>query len=331
MPTMNKREFLAMAGAAAALALRPSAAQEAKLRRVGILVHRQPEEYLEILRRSFGQLGYVEGRNIVFQFRGAYGQLGRIPDLAAELVRSDPDAIIAVGGVGARALQRATTKIPIVFAVVLDPVVTGLAATMERPGGNVTGITNFDPQQATKQFEILQEVLPKLSRVAILSDQEIPRAADGGWNPLERANDTAARALGLQPQWFRMKGPDADVERAFSSMLKEGAEAVVVLEVPATNLHQKRIAELAVMHRLPTMLPPTYASAGGLITYGTTLLDAVPRIPGYVDKILRGANPGDLPIGITTRRELIFNLKTAQAIGVTIPPELLKRADRVIE
>jgi putative ABC transport system substrate-binding protein len=333
MYLMNKRQFLLLGGGISTSFVAPSllAAQDAKAARIGLLVHRNPAEFLGTLRQRFAELGYTEGRNIIFEARGAEGQLNRLPDMAAEMVSSDLDVIMAVGGVGARALQKATTKIPIVFAIVLDPVASGFAATMERPGGNITGFTNFDPQQATKQLELLKEIFPNLSRVAIASDQDAPRASDGGWNPLERANDTAARALGLQPQWIRLKGAGANVDAAFSEMLKEKPEALLILEVPATTLHQRRIAELAMQHQLPSMVPPTFSTAGGLIAYGTTILDAVPRIPDYVQKILKGANPGDLPIGVAARRELAFNLRTARAIGVTIPPEIVKRADQLVE
>ena len=215
--------------------------------------------------------------------------------------------------------------------MVLDPVAAGFAATLERPGGNITGITSFDAQQAAKQLEVLKEVIPKLARVAMLSDQDIPRAAasDGGWNTLEKANDTAARSADLQAQWLRVKGPAPDLEGAFTAMINERAEALLILEVPVTLRHLKPIAELAAKHPLPTIFPGGSAN-DGLITYGTSVYDAVPLMAGYVEKILKGANPGDIPIGVITRRELVLNMKTARDIGVTIPPELLKRADRVI-
>ena len=173
-------------------------------------------------------------------------------------------------------------------------------------------------------MELLKEVFPKLARVAILSDVDVADA-------FGRPNDAAARALGMQPQMVKVKGPNPDLEGAFSAMMKEGAEAIVVLEVPVTIEHQKRIAELAAMHRLPTIFPGGQANAGGLITYGTSILDAVPRMPEYVDKIIKGARAGELPVEVITRSELVFNLKTASEIGVTIQPDLLKRADRVIQ
>ncbi len=175
---------------------------------------------------------------------------------------------------------------------------------------------------------MLKELFPNLARVAILSDQNIPRA--DGWNPLERANDSAARALSLQPQWQRVKGSAPDLHGAFEAMVNERAEALLVLEVPVNLLNLKPIAELAATHRIPTMFPGG-SENDGLVTYGTSINNAVPRIAGYVDKILKGAKPGDLPIEVVTRRELIFNLKTAREVGVTIPPEMLKRANRVLQ
>ena len=310
------------------LAVSQSTAQEAKLPRVGVLLLGGPGPRYDGLRQDFAQLGYVEGRNIIFEPRFARGQFDRAPALAAELVALNVDVIVAVGAIGVGAAQKATTNIPIVFAAVLDPVALGYAATLERPGGNITGIISFDPQQATKQFEILKEVIPNLARVAILSDQDIPRT--DGWNPLERANDTAARALGLRLQWLRVKSPAPDFDGAFAAMLNERAEALLVLEVPVNLLNLKPIAELAAKHRVPAMFPGGWENEG-LTTYGTSINDAVPRIAGYVDKILKGAKPGVLPIEVAARLELIFNLKTARQIGVTIPPELLKRADRVLQ
>jgi putative tryptophan/tyrosine transport system substrate-binding protein len=218
-----------------------------------------------------------------------------------------------------------------VFVGAIDPIAVGFAATLERPGGNVTGITSFDPQQARKQFELLKEVVPDISRVAILSDEDIPRV--NGWNPLEKANDTAAKAAGVRPQWVKVKGPNPDLEGAFTAMKDERSEALLVLDVPVPIIHQKCIADLAAKHRVATMFlgGRRMSNAGGLIAYGTGLLDTFPRIPVYVDKILKGAKPGDLPIEVLTQHLLVINLKTAREIGVTIPPELLKRADQVIE
>ncbi len=274
----------------------------------------------------------MNGRNILFEPRFAKEQLDKVPALVAELIGLNVDVIVAVGIVGARAAQKATTKIPIVFAMVVDPIAGGIVKTLERPGGNITGITSFDPQQPKKQFELLKAVIPKLARVAILSDPDIPHSdADPGWSPIERANGTAARALGLQPQLLKVKGVKPDLDGVFAAIRKEGATALLTLEVPATRRHQVRIAELAAKHRLPTMFPGDWQSAGGLITYGTSIVNTFPRLAEYVDKILKGAKPADMPIEMNTRRRLGFNLKTARAIGVMIPRDLLKRADQITE
>ena len=309
-------------------------AQQGKIPRVGLLVLGGPAPTIDAFRRGLGELGYVEGRNIIIELRFAEGQLDRVPDFAAELVRLDVDVIVAFGAVGVRAVQNLKTNVPVVFAAVIDPVAVGFAATLERPGGNITGITSFDPQQPRKQFELLKQVLPGLARVAILGDQDVPDApSDPGWNPFERATDTAARTVGLQPQRLKVKGPTPDLDGAFAAMKREGADALVVLEVPVAGIHRKKIAELAIAHRLPTMFVGgrQRSDAGGLIAYGTSILDTLPPLPGYVDRILKGAKPSDMPIEVITRHSVIFNLRTAREIGVTIPPELLKHADQVIE
>jgi ABC-type uncharacterized transport system substrate-binding protein len=333
MGAISKRSFLMIAGAVLSpgLASLPSGSQESKPRRIGLIVHREPEPYIGELRQGLSRLGYVEGRDVAFEIRAAEGKLSRLPELTAELIGSNPDVIVAVGATGALTVKKATAKIPIVFVVVLDAVASGLAVTMDHPGGNITGITNFDPQQAANQFGVLREMLPKLSRVVILSDLDIPRPSGG--NPLENANLTASRTLGLQPQLLQLKGPSPDLEGAFSEMKNNGAEAMLVFEVPVTVMHHKRIAAMAAAHRLPTMFPGGWGGAevGGLISYGTTSLNAMRRAPDYVDKILKGATAGDLPVEVAAQREMIVNLKVARAIGVTIPPDMLKRADQVIE
>jgi putative tryptophan/tyrosine transport system substrate-binding protein len=284
-----------------------------------------------MLRQGFAQLGYVEGRNIGIEGRFAHGNLGRVPEIAAELVGLNVDVIVSLGALGAHAARKVRSSVPIVFVGVVDPIAVGFAATLERPGGNVTGITSFDSQQARKQFELLKQMVPNLSRVAILSDEDIPRI--DGWNPLERANDAAARATGVQPQWLKVKGPNPDLEGAFTEMKNERAEVLLVLDVPVPIIYQKQIADMAAKHRIPTMFlgGRRMSNAGGLIAYGTGLLDIFPRIPVYVDKILKGSKPGDLPIEVLTQHILVINLKTAREIGVTMPSELLKQADQVIE
>src|SRR5262249_24454946 len=256
-----------------------AAQQETKAPRVGMILNDGPGPLFDTVRQSFSPLGYVEGRNIVFEARFAHGQLDRVPELAAELVGLNVDVIVSLGAVGAEAAQKVSKTIPIVFVGAIEPIAAGFAATLERPGGNVTGITSFDPQQAPQQLTMLKEVISGLTRVTFLTDEDIPRV--DGWATVEKANDTAAQALGMRPQWLKIKGPVPDLDGAFTAMTNERAEALVVLDAPIPIIHQKRIAELAVAHRLPTLFlgGKRMAEAGGLIAYRTGLLGTLPRIP----------------------------------------------------
>ena len=275
-------------------------------------------------RKGLAELGYVEGRNVVIEPRFAEGQSERLPDLAAELVRLKVDVLVVTGAVTARAAKKASTDIPIVFAVVVDPVADHVVASLERPGGNLTGVTSFDPQQARKQLELLKEVIPGLKRVAILGDQGVSEA-------LMKASEAQAEIMGLQTQRLRVAAPNPDLEGAFAAIKQAHADALLVLEEPLLGVHDKRIAELAASDRLPTMFAPSRVGAGGLIAYGTSQVEAIHRMVAYVDKVLKGAKPSELPVETVTRYELVVNLKTAQEIGVRIPQEVLKRADRVIQ
>jgi putative tryptophan/tyrosine transport system substrate-binding protein len=275
---------------------------------------------LQAFRRGLDELGYVEGRDVVIETRWAEGRLDQLPALAAELVGLRVDILVGVGAVVARAAKSATTTIPVVMAVVIDPV--NLVA--ERPGGNLTGLTTFDPQEARKELALLQEVVPGLARVALLGDQALR-------DTLAKGHAEQARALGLQPQSLTIAGASPDLEAVFQAIRREHADALLVLELPATVIHRKRIAELAAQQRLPTLFAGGLSDAGGLLGYGTRVTEAAWRLAAYVDRIVKGAQPADLPFGVVVRPELIVNLKTAQEIGVTIPPEVLKRADRVIQ
>src|ERR1700687_2776880 len=260
---MDRRTILAGAAALAvglALAQGVSNAQQTvKVYRVGVLVNGgpnvdgKPNPQFEGLRKDLTQLGYVEGTNIVYEARFPEGQLERLPGFAAELVGKGVDVIATFGGPPTNAARKASTTVPIVAALVADPWAIGVAVTLARPGGNVTGATNNDPELASRQLDMLKALFPKLTRVAILSDSDIPGADASGLAPIERANVAAARAAGLTPQVLKVRGPKPDLETAFKAMLSEGAEALVVLEVPATIVDRKRGAELAAKHRLPTM------------------------------------------------------------------------------
>lgn len=285
----------------------------------------KPSPGFEAFRQQLADLGYVEGRDIILEPRFAEGNLKRLPELSAELVRIKVNVIAVIGAVTARAAKKATNTIPIVFAVVLDPVADDVVSNMERPGGNVTGITSFNPQQPRKQLELLKEAIPGLTRVALLGDLGVTEF-------MMKANEEQARALGLQTQRLRVVGPTPDLEGAFGAATKEHADAMLILEEPIVVKYRKRIAELAATHRLPTMFTGgDWADAGGLITYGTSIVEAAGRTALYVDKILKGAKAGDLPVEALTKCRLTINLKTAQEIGVTIPPKVLEQADRVIQ
>ena len=301
------------------------AQQPGKMTRVGFLgtgpapTPATPYAPLREFRQGLDELGFVDGRDVVIETRWAEGRIDQLPALAAELVGLRVDILVGVGAVVARAAKSATTTIPVVMAVVIDPV--NLVA--ERPGGNLTGLTTFDPQEARKKLELLEEVVPRLARVALLGDQAL-RTFMGH-------HEEQARALGLQPQSLKIAGASPDLHGVFQAMERERADALLVLELPATVAHRRRIGELAAQQRLPTLFGGGLSDAGGLLAYGTSVTKAARRLAGYVDRIVKGAQPADLPFEVVVRPELIVNLKTAQEIGVTIPPEVLKRADRVIQ
>jgi putative ABC transport system substrate-binding protein len=333
---MDRRTVLTGAAASAAgLALTRGAShaqQVGKIYRIGVLLNRKsPSPETEALRTGLTQLGYIEGTNIIYEMRPAEGQLDRLPGFAAELVSKGVDVIVSFGGPPTNAARKATTTIPIVFALVADPVAIGAAATLDRPGGNLTGVTNNDPELPIRQMTLLKEAFPKLARVAIFSDADIPGADASGLAPIDRANAAAARAAGLTPQVLKLRGPKPDFDAAFKAMLSEGAESLVVLEVPAVFAIPKTIAELATARRIPTMLWGGQGDAGGLMSYGTSYTSTYLRVPVYVDRILKGAKPAEMAIEVFSKHQLVINLKTARELGLILPAELLKRADRVIE
>jgi len=279
------------------------------------------EPFLEGMRA----LGYVEGQNLVLEYRGADGQYERFPALVAELVRLPVDVIVTGVTPAALAAKQATTTIPIVMAGIGDPVGSGLVASLAQPGGNVTGMSVLQPEVPRKQLEILKDVLPTVSRVAILWNPANPSA------PLQvRAAEEAAQALGVQVHLVEARGPEA-FDSAFAAMTSAHAGALLVLPDPMFRLYRSRLAELAATSRLPTMHNQReYVEAGGLLGYGASRADVLRRAATYVDKILKGAKPADLPVEQPTAFELVINLKTAQVLGLTIPPALLSRADEVL-
>ena len=282
----------------------------------------------EAFRQGLRDLGYVEGRNVVIESRDAEGKLERLPVLAAELVAHKVDVLVAQPTVSALAAKQATGTIPIVFPVA-EPVTSGLVTSLARPGGNITGLSVLAPEMAGKGLEFLKQAVPAVSRVAVLWD---PGAfPEGTTRDMRKRVEVAARALGVKLQFVEARGPD-DFDRAFSEMTRARAGALTVLGGSMFVSERGRLVDLAAKNRLPVVYTARESvDAGGLMAYGPSVPDLFRRSATYVDKILKGAKPGDLPIEQPTKFELIINLKTARALGLTIPPSLLQRADQVIE
>lgn len=295
--------------------------------RVGVIVHRGRDGLFNAFLSSLAERGYVDGENILLESRFAEGMLERTTGFAEDLVAREVDLIVAIGAVGARAAQRATDRIPIVYSIVLDPVETGFAASLDRPGLNMAGVTNYDPDLAGKQLALLKELVPNLKRIAVLSDVDIPRP--GGWNTLERSNQMAAVALGLEPQWVRLKGPKPDLVAAFRAMKARGAQALQVLEVPVLIGDFQSVAALGIEHDIPSMFPGGWQH-DGLMSYGTSLLQTVTELAGLVDLVLNGADPADLPVRQVREHRLRLNLETARKIGLDVSPEMVARASEVV-
>jgi putative ABC transport system substrate-binding protein len=284
------------------------------------------QRWLEAFRQGLRELGYVEGQNIAIESRWTESKDDRFPALAADLVRSKVDVIVAETGAATRAAQQATRTIPIVMSLVNDPVGTGLVASLARPGGNVTGLTIMSPDLVGKQLELLKEVVPKMSRVALLRHPDNPASA-----AQLREAEAAAQALGLRLQTLEARSPQ-EIDGAFAAMTRERVGALLVIPDTLFWSQRRQIVELAVKRRLPSMrMGEAYAEAGGLMSYGPSYLDLERRAATFVDKILKGANPADLPVAQPTKFELVINLKTAKAIGLTIPRPLLQRADQIID
>jgi putative ABC transport system substrate-binding protein len=277
------------------------------------------------LRQGLRELGYVEGRNVAIEFRWAEGNYDRLSGLAAELVRLKVNVLVAGTQAAIQAAKDATAAIPIVM-VASDPLAAGFVASLARPGGNITGVSMMSAEVIGKQLEMLKEVVPRVSRVALLGNPANPGTAQ--W--VRHAQD-AGRALGVRLQPLEARDP-SEIDNAFTEMTREQAGAVVILNDTMLSDNRIRIADHAARRRLPTVFGLSeYAEAGGLLVYEASRSDRWRRAATYVDKILKGAKPGDLPVEQPTKFELIINLKTAKALGLTIPPSLLARADQVIE
>jgi len=331
---IDRRTFLAGTGTVLLAApLAAEAQQAAKVPRIGYLGPKPGAGALPHLQEAFLQglrdLGYVEGRNVVIEYRSAEGRFERNPSLVAELVALKVDVIFAPGTPGALAAKQATRTLPIVFTTAGDPVESGLVTSLARPGGNVTGLSVLGPELVGKYLELLTQAVPGVTRVAVLWQP-------GGFGErtekdmLKRA-EAAARALGVRVQFVEARGP-GDFDRAFSEMTRARAGALTVLGNTMLLLEQRRLVDLAAKNRLPTVFPfREYVDAGGLMSYGANPGDLFRRAATYVDKILKGAKPADLPVEQPTKFELVINMKTAKALGLTIPPSLLGRADEVIQ
>jgi len=281
---------------------------------------------IEAFRQGLRELGYVEGKNIVIEWRSAEGKLDRLPALAAELVRLKVDVIVTGGGTATHPAREATSMIPIVMTQDSDPVANGFVASLARPGGNITGLSRLAPELSGKRLEILREVVPKLSRVASIGTSTQP-----GYAQVIRELDLVAKAFKVQLQHLEVQTPK-DIETAFRAASKGRADGVLTLDSGILFSHGARIVDLAVKNRVPAIYDQSpYVEDGGLMYYGVNLFDLDRRAATYVEKILSGAKPADLPVEQPKKFEFVINLKAAKAIGLTIPPNVLARADRVIK
>ena len=321
---MDRRRFLLTSLAGAAAPLGAEAQPMRKLPQVGILITANPRLYdafVEELRR----LGYVDGQNIVLEFRNAEGRIERFPALAADLVRAGVDVTLAVSEASVRAAQQATTSTPIVIvAIDYDPLALRMVTSLARPGGNVTGVFLQQLEVTAKRIELLKAMLPKLTRLAVLWDVS---GADQF-----KAAEAASLSLGLRVQSLKIRPNADDLSGAFAAAIRERADAIAVVQTAVLFRERAQIVQLATGHRLPAAFTfREFAETGGLMSYGALLPDMFRRAAFYVDRILKGAKPGDLPMEQPTKFELVINTKTARILGLTIPPSLLARADQVIE
>ncbi len=282
---------------------------------------------VEAFRQGLRDLGYVEGKNIVVEYRSLEGNLDRTTGFIAELVQLKVDIFVSSNFPAIRAAKQATKTIPIVMVTLVDPVATGLVDSLARPGGNITGLTRLTRELSGKRLELLKEVVPGISRVGVLWDANAPGPVIGF-----KEYEAATRTLKIQLQSLEVRGPNPDLEGAFQAAAKRGASALITIRNPVLGRYSKRIAELAIKNRLPSMHEGSdFVEAGGLMSYGANDADLFRRAATYVDKILKGRKPSDLPVEQPTKFELIINLKTAKQIGLTIPQSVLYRADKVIK
>jgi ABC-type uncharacterized transport system substrate-binding protein len=326
---MSKRIFRFVLSAMLFALCAAAQAQQAKVPRIGFLVvgsSASVSSRVEAFRQGLRERGYVEGKNIVVEYRYGEGKPDRMAEHAADLVQQKVNLIVTAGSQATRPAKEATHTIPIVMAQDNDPLGSGFVDSLAKPGGNITGLANLTTELSGKQLEILREVLPKLSRLAVLRDLTEP-----GNPQAVRETDRAAQGFGIQRYYLDVRTA-TDIETAFAAADKKRAEALLVLPSAVFNSNRRQIVDLAVKNRWPGMYPRVeYVEEGGLMTYGASTTDLFRRAAIFVDKILKGARPGDLPVEQPVKFDLLFNLKAATQIGLTIPPKVLTRADKVIK
>ncbi len=323
---MRRRTFIAVLGAVAAWPVATRAQQAARIPRLGVLLYSTPQDdpQARTLQQGLRDHGYIDGQNISIEYRFAEGRAERLPDLAADLVRLKPDGLFVIGGDVAPFVSKATQTIPIVFVMSADPLQLGLVATLARPGGNATGFTFLQDELASKRLELLKEAAPRISRIAFLSNPDHPD------NEL-RIAQRAATTLGVHLEPIEMRGP-GDLDGALQAITKASVDALYVVASRQTVASLPRIVDFATKNELPLAGGwGAWAQAGGLLSYGPNVSEVVRNATTYVDKILKGAKPGDLPVQQPTRFELLVNLRSAKSLGLSIPKSFLLRADMVIE
>jgi putative ABC transport system substrate-binding protein len=324
---MDRRTFISGISLGLLAAPRAVEAQQAKVPRIGVLSgeSRTHSPCLEALRRGLSELGYVEGRTYILEPRWADGRIEPFPSLAADLVRLKVDVIVSAAGPAAEVVKGATTSIPIVLASSFYPVELGVITSLAHPGGNITGVTHLTPELMAKRVQVLKEAVPAAARVAVL---RVPGRVQ---DLVIRDMEAAARQLGIQLQVIEVRRAE-DLARAFAAVVTGRGQAVMSTQAPLFFQQGAEIAQLALKHRLPSLSgEPNAAEAGALLFYGPSIFEGCQHAAKYVDRILKGAKPADLPVEQPTKFELVINLKTAKALGLTIPPSVLARADQVIE
>jgi putative ABC transport system substrate-binding protein len=329
---MRRRYFLTLLGGAAAWPLAARAQQGERIRRVGVLIEfNEPDslDFLSHFTRAFAQLGWIDGRNVRIDFRWTASDVDRIRTYSKELVDLQPDVILASSTPGTAAVARLTKAIPIVFVTVADPIRAGFVASLSRPGGNLTGFINLEVSIAGKCLELLREIAPRVKRAAMMFN---PDTAPGGGSFFLPSFEAAARLLGVEPITAPVHS-DAEIERVIAGLGRDSGGGLVCLPDGFMLVHRGSITSLAMQTNVPTVgaLPQAFARDGGLISYGADIGDLFRRAAAYVDQVLRGAKPGDLPVQLPIKFEMVLNTKTARALGLAVPPSLLVAANEVIE